>query len=146
MKGLAKIIVKLKWIIILVVAGLTVFFGLQLGNIKVNSDILSTLPDDDDTGVLYKNIGKQFGGNEIGMIVLETDDVFTWEVLDHVRQVTDLPVVVLTTSEAEDDILNAYTLHANCYITKPVDFLQFTDIVKQIEGFWLQLVKLPHRR
>ena len=55
-------------------------------------------------------------------------------------------MVVLTTSEDEEDILKAYKLHANCYITKPVDFLQFTGIVRQIEGFWLQLVKLPRRR
>ena len=70
------------------------------------------------------------------------------EVLKAMRDdphLTDIPVVVLTTSEAEEDIMNAYKLHANCYITKPVDFLQFTQIIQQIEGFWLQLVKLPHR-
>jgi len=71
------------------------------------------------------------------------------EVLRAIRTdpaLTDIPVVVLTTSEDEEDILKAYKLHANCYITKPVDFLQFTGIVRQIEGFWLQLVKLPRRR
>lgn len=57
----------------------------------------------------------------------------------------EIPVVVLTTSEDEGDILNAYQLHANCYISKPVDFLKFTKIIKQIQGFWLQLVKLPRR-
>jgi two-component system response regulator len=70
------------------------------------------------------------------------------EVLKAIREdpkLTDIPVVVLTTSEAEEDILKVYKLHANCYISKPVDFLQFTDIVKQIEGFWLQLVKLPRK-
>ncbi len=71
------------------------------------------------------------------------------EVLGEIRKdpnLTDIPIVVLTTSEDESDILKAYQLHANCYITKPVDFLQFTQIIKQIEGFWLQLVKLPRRR
>ena len=71
------------------------------------------------------------------------------EVLEEIRKdpnLTDIPVVVLTTSEDEGDILKAYQLHANCYISKPVDFLQFTEIIKQIEGFWLQLVKLPRRR
>jgi len=53
---------------------------------------------------------------------------------------------VLTTSEDESDILKAYKLHANCYISKPVDFSRFTEIIQQIEGFWLQLVKLPRRR
>lgn len=70
------------------------------------------------------------------------------EVLKAIREdpnLTDIPVVVLTTSEAEDDILKAYKLHANCYISKPVDFLKFTGIIKQIDGFWLQLVKLPRR-
>ena len=60
--------------------------------------------------------------------------------------ITDIPVVVLTTSEDEGDILKAYKLHANCYISKPVDFLRFAEIIRQIEGFWLQLVKLPRRR
>ncbi len=54
-----------------------------------------------------------------------------------------IPVVVLTTSQAEEDILRAYHLHANCYITKPVDFIQFTTIVRSIEDFWLTIVTLP---
>ena len=54
-----------------------------------------------------------------------------------------IPVVVLTTSAAEKDILQAYGLHANCYITKPVEFDQFMEIIKSIEGFWLTVVKLP---
>ncbi len=70
------------------------------------------------------------------------------EVLKEIREdpdLTDLPVVVLTTSQNEEDICKVYKMHANCYISKPVDFLQFTQIIKQIEGFWLQLVKLPRR-
>jgi len=54
-----------------------------------------------------------------------------------------IPVVMLTTSQAEQDILRAYSLHANCYITKPVDFRQFLEVVKAIENFWLAVVKLP---
>jgi len=54
-----------------------------------------------------------------------------------------IPVVILTTSQAEEDVLRAYNLHANCYITKPVDFLQFTNVVKSIEDFWLTVVSLP---
>lgn len=70
------------------------------------------------------------------------------EVLKEIREdqdLTDIPVVVLTTSADEGDILKAYKLHANCYITKPVDFDRFTEIIRQVEGFWLQLVKLPRR-
>jgi two-component system response regulator len=54
-----------------------------------------------------------------------------------------IPVVVLTTSQAEEDIIKAYNLSANCYITKPVDFDQFVKIVKSIENFWFAIVKLP---
>ncbi len=56
-----------------------------------------------------------------------------------------IPVVVLTTSEAESDILRSYTLHCNCYITKPVDLDKFIQIVHGIEDFWLSIVKLPAR-
>jgi chemotaxis family two-component system response regulator Rcp1 len=54
-----------------------------------------------------------------------------------------IPVVVLTTSEAEQDILRSYALHANCYVTKPVDLEKFISIVRAIEDFWLAVVKLP---
>lgn len=54
-----------------------------------------------------------------------------------------IPVVVLTTSRAEQDILRAYHLNANCYITKPVDFEQFINVVRTIESFWLMVVTLP---
>jgi len=56
-----------------------------------------------------------------------------------------IPVVVLTTSQAEQDVLHAYHLHANCYITKPVDFEQFLRAVRSIESFWLLVVTLPPR-
>lgn len=55
-----------------------------------------------------------------------------------------IPVVILTTSAAERDIYETYNLHANCYITKPVDLDQFIDMVKSVEGFWLSIVKLPN--
>lgn len=54
-----------------------------------------------------------------------------------------IPVVVLTTSEAEADIVKSYRLKANCYITKPVDFNQFVNVVKSIEHFWFSIVRLP---
>jgi chemotaxis family two-component system response regulator Rcp1 len=57
-----------------------------------------------------------------------------------------IPVVVLTTSEAEQDILRTYELHGNCYITKPVDLEKFLHIVRAVENFWLAIVKLPGRR
>jgi two-component system response regulator len=54
-----------------------------------------------------------------------------------------IPVVILTTSQEEEDIVKAYGLHANCYITKPVNFDKFKDIVQAIENFWFSIVTLP---
>ena len=54
-----------------------------------------------------------------------------------------IPTIVLTTSQAEEDIIKAYNLHANCYITKPVDFHQFVQIIQSIEDFWFTIVELP---
>jgi two-component system, chemotaxis family, response regulator Rcp1 len=68
------------------------------------------------------------------------------EVLADIKGDEDLgriPVVVLTTSRAEHDILRSYDLRANCYITKPVDLDQFISVVRSIEEFWLQIVRLP---
>ena len=68
------------------------------------------------------------------------------EVLEEIRLDQDLhnlPIVILTTSSAEEDIASAYGLNANCYIQKPVDFDQFTRVVKAIEQFWFTIVKLP---
>ena len=68
------------------------------------------------------------------------------EVLSEIKgdeKLKRIPVVILTTSQAEEDILKAYHLNANCYITKPVDLDQFIKVVKTIEDFWLTIVKLP---
>jgi two-component system, chemotaxis family, response regulator Rcp1 len=54
-----------------------------------------------------------------------------------------IPVVILTISKAEEDVLKTYNLHANCFITKPLDLNQFVTVVKSIEDFWLTIVKLP---
>ncbi len=71
------------------------------------------------------------------------------QVLEEIKadpQLAEIPVVILTTSQAEEDIIRSYQLHANCYITKPVDFKQFMHVVKSIEEFWLTVVKLPKRK
>jgi two-component system, chemotaxis family, response regulator Rcp1 len=68
------------------------------------------------------------------------------EVLQEIKNepgLRNIPVVVLTSSQAEQDILRAYDLHANCYITKPVDLDQFITVVKSIEDFWFTIVRLP---
>jgi len=68
------------------------------------------------------------------------------EVLHDIKNDADLkriPVVVLTTSKAEEDVLRTYNLHANCYVTKPVDLEKFIVVVKSIDAFWLTVVTLP---
>jgi CheY-like chemotaxis protein len=68
------------------------------------------------------------------------------EVLAEIKvnpELMTIPVVVLTTSRSEEDVVRAYEYHANCYITKPVDFQQFLNVVRSIENFWLTVVKLP---
>lgn len=54
-----------------------------------------------------------------------------------------IPVVIITSSSAEEDILKSYDLHANCYVTKPLDLLQFNKVVRSVEAFWMTIVKLP---
>jgi CheY-like chemotaxis protein len=69
------------------------------------------------------------------------------EVLEEIKTDEDLkriPVVVLTTSKAEEDVLRTYNLHANCYVTKPVDLEKFMVVVKTIDVFWLTVVTLPN--
>ena len=70
------------------------------------------------------------------------------EVLQEIKadhQLRRIPVVVLTTSAADEDILRSYDLSANCYVTKPVDLYQFIKVVRSIEAFWLTIVSLPKR-
>ena len=69
-----------------------------------------------------------------------------WAVLTEMKSdknMKHIPVVILTTSKAEEDILKSYDLHANCFITKPIELSQFIKVVQAIEEFWLTIVKLP---
>jgi two-component system, chemotaxis family, response regulator Rcp1 len=71
------------------------------------------------------------------------------EVLEEVKndpELLEIPVIVLTTSSSEADVLRSYQLHANAYVTKPVEFPQFLEALQAMEGFWLQIVRLPRER
>ena len=83
-----------------------------------------------DLILLDLNLPKR-GGQEV-LEVIKADD-----------RLKRIPVVILTTSLAEEDIVRAYNLHANCYIAKPIDLDQFIKVIKSIEEFWLTIVKLP---
>jgi CheY-like chemotaxis protein len=83
-----------------------------------------------DIILLDLNLPKKDGREVLAMIKKDSD-------LKHI------PVVVLTTSEAEEDVLKSYELHANCYVTKPVDLEKFIHVVQSIDRFWLTVVTLP---
>lgn len=59
------------------------------------------------------------------------------------EELKHIPVVILTSSQAEEDIIKSYNLHANCYISKPIDFIEFGKVVRSIDSFWLSIVRLP---
>ena len=89
MKRIAEKILTFKWLIIALVAIGTIFFSYQLKNLSIDADILRSLPDDDPNAALLKQIGEKFGGNRMGIIILETDNIYQTEVLEHVRIITD---------------------------------------------------------
>ncbi|OQX97446.1 MAG: hypothetical protein B6I20_12600 [Bacteroidetes bacterium 4572_117] len=136
MNKIAELIVKLKWPIILAVVALTVFFGMQLKNISINSDVLSSLPDDDPVAKLYKDIGDKYGGNAMGMIVLETDDVFKTEVLEHVKQITDSLKITdgISTVTSLTDIIDIKTSEFGLEIGKLVDEYELPQTQKELDS------------
>jgi len=89
MEKFANSIIKYRKLIIAFTLVLTVFFGYFIKDIKVNSDILSSLPKDDKTAILFNRIGLQYGGNDIAMIAYETVNIFRKEALEQIRQITD---------------------------------------------------------
>ncbi len=89
MERLSKITVKYKWTIFFIVLILTVFFGYQLKFIQVDSNIVNSLPKDDSIVRIFKEVGKQFGGNEMGMIILNDENVLEPKVLNDIQMITD---------------------------------------------------------
>jgi CheY-like chemotaxis protein len=107
-----------------------------------------TVLKDGDEAIKYLNLAKAGERKNPDLILLDINlpKVDGKEVLAYIKNDPDLkriPVVMLTTSSSENDISDAYNNHANCYITKPVDFNKFFDIIKAIEAFWIMIVKLP---
>ena len=89
MKKLSDIIVKYRWGVIITTLLFTLFFAFQLTRIKVDSDIVNSLPKEDPDVSLFREVGDRFGSNEIGMIVVESDNVLMPGVLDDVALITD---------------------------------------------------------
>jgi len=87
--NLSKRILAKKWLIISLVLMGTLFFGNEIRSLKIDADILRSLPDDDPDARLLKKIGKNFGGNNMGVIILETDNIYQTSVLEHIQLLTD---------------------------------------------------------
>jgi chemotaxis family two-component system response regulator Rcp1 len=118
-----------------------------LENSKIRNT-LSVVGDGVEAIAFLRRTGKYTGATRPDLILLDLNlpRKDGREVLSEIKADDDLkriPVVVMTTSQAEQDILESYNLHANCYITKPVDLHKFIRVVRAIEEFWLTIVKLP---
>ena len=112
------------------------------------SNKLNIVMDGEEALLFLKKSGKYTNAATPDIILLDLNlpKKDGREVLAEIKADPELmliPVIVLTTSQAEQDILYMYSNHANCYITKPVDFNQFINVVRSIEDFWLTIVKLP---
>ena len=112
------------------------------------SNHLSVVSDGVEAIAFLKKVGKYADSPRPDLILLDLNlpKKDGREVLKEIKQDENLkaiPVVVITTSKSDEDILKSYNLHANCYITKPIDLDQFMIVVKAIESFWLTIVKLP---
>ncbi|OEU41202.1 response regulator [Methanosarcina sp. Ant1] len=116
---------------------------------KIKSDI--HVAEDGEEAMLYlRGEGKFSGFPRPDLILLDLNlpKKDGREVLREIKEdnnLKNIPVVVLTTSRAEKDILRSYELHANAYVTKPLDFDQLIKVVKSIENFWLEIVNLPSK-
>ena len=129
----------------------------NLGDVRLTQEALRDTKVRNNLHVVYDGIealeflrreGKYVNAPRPDLILLDLNlpKMDGRELLAKIKEDSELkciPVVILTTSKAEEDILRTYNLHANCYITKPVDFDQFIEVVKKIEDFWLTIVKLP---
>jgi two-component system, chemotaxis family, response regulator Rcp1 len=109
---------------------------------------LHTVPDGVEALAFLRREGKYQDAPRPSLILLDLNlpKKDGREVLAEIKndeKLKRIPVVVLTTSKSEADVLKAYGLHANCYIVKPVDFEKFAEVVRNIENFWFSLVTLP---
>ncbi len=109
-----------------------------------------TVVEDGEEAMLFLNAKGDYAGRELPDIILLDLNLPRKdgrEVLEEIKEdpvLRKIPVVILTTSDAPEDIEQAYNHYVNCYITKPVNFDQFIKVVKSIEDFWFGVVKLPN--
>jgi CheY-like chemotaxis protein len=109
---------------------------------------IEVVPDGEEAMAYMRQEGKYAGVEAPDLMLLDLNmpKKDGLEVLREIKAdpvMRRVPVVILTVSRAERDIVRAYDLHANCYVSKPVDFERFLQVVRSIEGFWLTVVRLP---
>jgi len=136
MEAVSKIIIRLRWAVVIIVTGLTVAFGRYAGKIRINSDIINSLPDDDPVALMYKNIGTQFGGNDMGMIALETENVFSTGVLQHIKQITDTLLITpgISTVTSLTNIIDIKGEEWGIEIGKLVDEYDLPDTKQELDS------------
>src|SRR5579872_7373243 len=99
--------------------------------------------------IRFLNREQEFQGGDLPDLILldinlpRVDGMEVLSIIKNDAELKRIPVIMLTTSSSERDILTSYDNHANCYITKPVDLNRFMDVVRTIEDFWISIVKLP---
>ncbi len=89
MKRFSAFVIRSKWFIIFLVLAISTFLAIQIPKVTINSDVISSLPADDVDAVLLKKIGDKFGGNRMGMVILDAENIFTKDVIQHIKQITD---------------------------------------------------------
>jgi len=114
---------------------------------KIKNNLYVAIDGQQALDFLYKK-GKYSDSPKPDLILLDLNlpNIDGRTVLENIKEHKDLrriPVVILTSSKAEEDIIKAYNLHANCYVQKPLDYNSFTEMVKNIELFWMGIVVLP---
>jgi CheY-like chemotaxis protein len=120
-----------------------------LKSAKINNNI-NVVRDGVEAMTYLRREGEYVDARRPGIVLLDLNlpRKSGYEVLEELKNDEDLrriPVVVLTSSKAEEDVLRSYNLHANSYVTKPVGLQEFAKVVSAIEGFWLTIVELPPR-
>ena len=114
---------------------------------KISNQIFAVRDGEEALDFLFRR-GKYSNAISPDLIILDLNlpKIDGREVLAEIKvdpELKKIPVVVMTMSQSDEDILKVYSLHANCFVTKPIDLDQFIKVVKSIEDFWLTIVKLP---
>jgi CheY-like chemotaxis protein len=120
-----------------------------LNESKISNQIFAVRDGEEALDFLFRR-GKYSNASTPDLIILDLNlpKIDGREVLAEIKvdpELKKIPVVVMTMSQSDEDILKVYSLHANCFVTKPIDLDQFIKVVKSIEDFWLTIVKLPSK-